>query len=133
MGGSGDDARRYPGRDGQSRLARGGQLIRTKEEQYSPPSGRAPLAYQIGSQDSERDEQDYFEAHPEAMFGATPNGTPRGNERRDEEREDEDEHGGHDGLYILTIQVVLLPGSSAADCCHKTPSECGVWTHDPVQ
>ena len=51
----------------------------------------------------------------------------------DEEREDEDEHGGHDGLYILTIQVVLLPGSSAADCCHKTPSECGVWTHDPVQ
>ena len=38
----------------------------------------------------------------------------------DEEREDEDEHGGHDGLYILTIQVVLLPGSSVADCCHKT-------------
>ena len=51
----------------------------------------------------------------------------------DKEREDEDEHGGHDGLYILTIQVVLLPDSSAADCCHKTPSECGVWTHDPVQ
>ena len=46
----------------------------------------------------------------------------------DEEREDEDEHGGHDGLYILTIQVVLLPGSSVADCCHKTPSECGVRT-----